>query len=215
MSLPPPRPKIYHITHVDNLPEIVRAGGLYCDATRIGEGRNNTTIGMASIKSRRLRLPVPCHPSTRVGEYVPFYFCPRSIMLYVIHQANHQELVFRGGQARIVHLEADLFEVVEWASSAGRPWAFSLSNAGSRYARILSSIDDLDKLNWEAIEATDFRDPDIKEGKQAEFLIHEWFPWELITRIGTHSERVKNITIGSLGSPAHHPKVSVEAKWYY
>jgi hypothetical protein len=40
---------------------------------------------MSSIKRRRIeQLAVSCHPGTRVGDYVPFYFCPRSIMLFVI-----------------------------------------------------------------------------------------------------------------------------------
>jgi hypothetical protein len=49
---------------------------------------------------------VKCHPGTCVGEYVPFYFCPRSVMLYVINKGNHLDLQFRDGQSGIVHLEA-------------------------------------------------------------------------------------------------------------
>jgi ssDNA thymidine ADP-ribosyltransferase, DarT len=90
-------------------------------------------IGMSGIKARRLALPVPCHAGDCVGDYVPFYFCPRSIMLYVIHCANHPELTYRGGQEPIIHLEADLHGVVGWAQQQGRRWAFSLSNAGANY----------------------------------------------------------------------------------
>jgi len=40
---------------------------------------------MSTIKARRLYdLEVDCHPGTKVGEYVPFYFCPWSIMLYLL-----------------------------------------------------------------------------------------------------------------------------------
>jgi ssDNA thymidine ADP-ribosyltransferase, DarT len=27
-----------------------------------------------------------------VGEYVPFYFCPRSITLFLLHKGNHVDL---------------------------------------------------------------------------------------------------------------------------
>jgi hypothetical protein len=79
---PPDHPKIFHITHVDNLQEIARTGVLWSDARR-GEFRLDCRIvGMATIKERRRReLQVKCHPGTMVGEYVPFYLCPRSIML--------------------------------------------------------------------------------------------------------------------------------------
>ena len=108
MPTPRDHPKIYHILHVDRLASVVAEASLLSDAEIGGEAADGTTIGMGTIKERRLRLPVDCHPGTHVGEYVPFYFCPRSIMLYVIYKANHPELAYRGGQEPIVHLEADL-----------------------------------------------------------------------------------------------------------
>ena len=92
MNIPPTDPKIYHTTHVDNLPSIVAADGIGSDAQRIRRGLVNTNIGMTEIKGRRLALEVGCHPGTKVGEYVPFYFCPRSIMLFLIYRGNHPEL---------------------------------------------------------------------------------------------------------------------------
>jgi len=77
--------KIYHITHVENLASILAAGCIDSDARRIGQDLANTTIGMDKIKERRLELGVDCHEGTKVGEYVPFYFCPRSIMLFLIY----------------------------------------------------------------------------------------------------------------------------------
>lgn len=85
MSRPPARPQIYHITHVNNLLAIIAADALYPDTTMIAKGGPAAPIGMSTIKQRRLSLPVACHPGHSVGEYVPFYFCPRSIMLYVIY----------------------------------------------------------------------------------------------------------------------------------
>lgn len=67
----PSRPKVYHITHVDNLPGILASGGLLSDARMIAIGGPSCTIGMSTIKQRRLALPVPPHPGTRVGDYVP------------------------------------------------------------------------------------------------------------------------------------------------
>jgi hypothetical protein len=117
MPAPPAQPKIYHIVHVDRLASIVADGYLWSDAVIVQRAAPGTTIGMAGIKQRRLSLPVDCHPGDRVGEYVPFYFCPRSIMLYVIYCRNHPALEYRDGQGEIIHLQADLHEAVTWATS--------------------------------------------------------------------------------------------------
>jgi len=148
---------------VDNLPSIIADSGLVSDAAMIARGGPAAAIGMSAIKRRRLQLPLDCHPGDCVGDYVPFYFCPRSIMLYLISCANHPDLSYRGGQGPIVHLEADLHEVVDWANSQQRRWAFSLSNAGAVYAQFRATLNDLGELNWPAIAATDFRTAEVKE----------------------------------------------------
>jgi len=191
VSVPPAHPRVYHITHVDNLASIVADEGLTSDAAMIARGGPATVIGMSTIKQRRLRLPVDCHPGDFVGDYVPFYFCPRSIMLFVIHRANHVELAYRGGQEPIIHLESDLHEVVEWADDNDRRWAFSLSNAGAVYAPFRRRLDELSEIDWNAVSATDFRSPAVKEGKQAEFLVHGDLPWTLVSRIGVRSSAVR------------------------
>ncbi|MCC6643084.1 MAG: DUF4433 domain-containing protein [Deltaproteobacteria bacterium] len=216
MAAAPAQPKIYHITHVDNLPSIIADAAIASDSAMIARGGPTAAIGMSSIKRRRVEeLEVDCHPGTRVGDYVPFYFCPRSIMLYVIHRANHAELAYRGGQDPIVHLEADLHSTVAWADAERRRWAFSLSNAGARYAPFRADLADLDQVDWNAVAATDFRSRQIKEGKQAEFLVYESFPWTHVTRVGVRNAAVQTRVQMTLGAASHRPTVAVLSDWYY
>jgi hypothetical protein len=217
MSPPPPTPQIFHITHVDNLAGILATGGLSSDAAMIARGGPQVTIGMSKIKQRRLTLPVHCHPGDRVGDYVPFYFCPRSIMLYLMHRGNHPELAYQGGQGPIIHLQASLQDVVQWAGAAGGHWAFSLSNAGAYYASFHSSLADLHHLDWQAIAALDFRSPTVKDGKQAEFLVRDFLPWTLVTHVGVHSSAIlKQVTACiTRARVSHVPLVSIEPRWYY
>lgn len=216
MSPVPAQPKIYHITHVDNLAAIVNDRKLVSDATILARGGPSVTIGMSAIKKRRVEeIAVSCHPNTMVGDYVPFYFCPRSVMLYLLHRANHPDLTYLGGQDLIVHLEADLHEVIGWADTQNRRWTFSLSNAGARYVETRNRLDQLDEVNWTAVAETDFRSSDIKEGKQAEFLVHESFPWKLVRRIGVYSADIKVRAEASLAHAIHRPPVEILRNWYY
>lgn len=123
----PARPKIYHIVHADRLASIVSDEFLLSDALMSAREGTGTTIGMSKIKMRRLTLPISCRPGLMVGECVPFYWCPRPVMLYLIACANHPELAYHGGQRPIVHLEADLRQTVSWAEENGKRWAFNLS----------------------------------------------------------------------------------------
>jgi len=212
----PAHPKIYHITHVNNLASIVNDRKLLPDAAMLERDSPSVTIGMSAIKRRRIQeINVLCHPGTKVGDYVPFYFCPRSVMLFLIHKANDPDLSYRGGQEPIVHLEADLHEVVEWAESKDRRWAFSLSNAGSYYFEIRDDLDQLDEINWAAVSETDFRSSDVKEGKQAEFLVHKSFPWKLVRRIGVYSAEIKARAEAALEDATHRPSVEILGNWYY
>ena len=210
----PPRPKLYHIVHADRLPSIIADGHLWSDAEVMQRSPGGTTIGMEQIKQRRLEeLRLASHPDLHVGECAPFYFCPRSVMLFVISKQNNPDLPYRDGQGPIVHLEADLHQVVRWADAHERRWAFTTSNAGSRYFADCSDLRQLDKLNWDAIAARDWRGR--QNGKQAEFLVERSLPWELIDRIGVLSARIRARALQAVQESAHRPPVEIKRDWYY
>lgn len=210
----PVQPKLYHIVHVDRLPSIVADGLLWCDAEIVRRAPAGTTIGMNGIKQRRLNeLTLNSYPDLHVGDCVPFYFCPRSIMLYLIYQANHPELVYRGGQGPIVHLECDLHATVAWAGQEGRRWAFTLSNAGARYFEDRCDLAQLNEIDWTAVQANNWQS--CKEGKQAEFLVEHCFSWHLVERIGVHSRAVYQQAVNALPARGHRPVVEIRLDWYY
>ena len=170
---------------------------------------------MNSIKQRRLGLPVKCHAGDFVGGYVPFYFCPRSIMLFLIHCANHPELKYSGGQAPILHLELDLHEVIQWADSQAHRWAFSLSNAGATYSEFRSRADQFDQIDWPAVANTDFSSASAKEGKQAEFLVADFVPWQLVRRVGAINAATQAQAMRNMGGVVHRPSTEVCRPWYF
>lgn len=210
----PAQPKLYHIAHVDRLPSIVTDGHLWCDREVLRRRMPGTTIGMNTIKQRRLsELRLSSHPELFVGDCVPFYFCPRSVMLYLMYQGNHPELTYQGGQGPIIHFEADLRATAAWANSSRRRWAFTLSNAGAYYFEDRCDLAQLGEVNWNAVHARDWKA--LKEGKQAEFLLEQAFPWHLVERIGVKSADTCRQVVNALPSSGHRPRVEVLADWYY
>ena len=60
-----------------------------------------------------------------------------------------------------------------------------------------------------------FRESTVKDGKQAEFLMHESFPWTLTERIGVSNAAMLAQVQQVLESSGHQPTLALEPTWYY
>nr|VFK66480.1 MAG: protein of unknown function (DUF4433) [Candidatus Kentron sp. UNK]VFK71682.1 MAG: protein of unknown function (DUF4433) [Candidatus Kentron sp. UNK] len=213
------QPKIYHIVHVDRLPSIIADRYLWSDAEIIRLARPGTAIGMNGIKQRRLDELLNSYPDLHVGACVPFYFCPRSVMLYLIHRANHPELSYRGGQNPIVHLGFYLHRAVAWAEANQRRWAFTLSNAGSYFFEDRCDLAQLNEIDWSAVQTNRWSGSgvpsSVKEGKQAEFLVETSFPWDLVEYIGVSTKETYRQVAHALTASVHKPQLGIRTDWYY
>lgn len=140
-------------------------------------------------------------------------------MLFLIHRDNDPDLTYHGGQQPILHLEADLLRTVEWAEQHAKRWAFTLSNAGSYYFENRCDLRQLADVNWDAVSARKWSGRSVpaavKEGKQAEFLIEDCLPWQLVERIGVYSNAVANRVDQALTAIGHRPLIEVHTDWYY
>lgn len=208
MPRSPDQTLIYHITDVTNLTGILKSGGLLSDVAMAQSGLANINIGHNHIKQRRMtQYRVPCADNRFVGEFVPFYYCPRSPMLYTVNMGNTGRP--KGCQATIVHLVS----TVAHALALNRPWAISDMNAGSALAEFSSNIATLDVLDWTAIQADYWRECAMP--KAAEFLVADHFEWSAVQSIGCYdagsSQRVSEL----LQTHHHKPAISVQRNWYY
>lgn len=199
---------LYHITDVTNLECIIARSGLLSDIAISQVGGPTLMIGHANIKLRRMtQYRVPCVANRLVGEFVPFYYCPRSPMLYTMNRGTTG--LPPGGQINVVHLVT----TVAAALKVGHPWAISDSNAGSNYAQFFDDIAKLDTLNWDAINAHTWHT--VTSAKQAEFLVADHFPWTAIVGIGCHNAVTHARVDTILASADHKPKVLTKPAWYY
>ena len=204
----PDQTLIYHITDVDNLPGILAGGGLRSDAAMAQH--NSEVIGYEHIKQRRMTaIRVDCCGGRFVGEFVPFYFCPRSPMLYTVNLGNTGRAP--GCQNSIVHLVATLAAGI----NQNRPWAISDGNAGAFHTAFSTELNALDGLDWAAIRATQWQG--LTHKKSAEFLIADLFDWSGLQSIACYNEETAQ-KVRALLTPdtlLHKPVVKIESNWYY
>lgn len=200
-------PSVSHITHLDNLASIIRQGCLWSDAKRIELGLTNHNIGYNHIKQRRLVRPVRVAAGGTIGQYVPFNFCPRSVMLYVIHRGHSD---YSNGQDQILHLVSS----VETVRLNNQHCFFTDIHADLDYAEQIDDFNRLSELDLQRIIKERYWQ-DFKEEKQAEFLAFESVSWESINQIGVKSEEIANKVQQLIASCTHKPTIIVEPSWYY
>jgi hypothetical protein len=213
---------IFHITKWQNLPSILQAGGLWCDTAVANAPNAPAGIGYADIKETRKNAPVPGCRGGVVADYVPFYFAPRSPMLYVNYRGGVASN--KDGQRPIVHLVAD----AEAVAARPLPFIFTDGHAVVRYSKWFSDLAHLDQLDWEVLRSRQWTDTetdgDRKRRRQAELLVHNFFPWDLIKGIGVIDDTVAGSVEACLeqANPTHRPPVRVVKPstdwpegWYY
>lgn len=207
MANDPSKVLIYHITNVANLTGILEEDGLHSDAA-MAKRQPSVIIGYDHIKLRRLqKIPVPCCEWRRVGEFVPFYFCPRSPMLFTVNKGNTGHA--SGCQKDIVHL----ISTVATGIATGKAWAVSSGNAGAFHTTFAAKLESLDALDWAAIRATQWQGK--QHQKMAEFLVADFFPWSAIQGIVCQNSVTAAKVNAILTGAKHQPPVEVKTSWYY
>jgi hypothetical protein len=149
-----------------------------------------------------------------VGDYAPFYYAPRSPMLYAIIKGQVPE--YPDGQDPLVYLETTVERLVD----DGLAPIFTDRNAALGIAKFSQSLDDLDGLvDWQLMEAvywynTD-AEPDRRERRMAECLVHQCVPWasfeRVVVRTDARAEEVQQL-LGEVGVTA---EVHTQGEWYF
>jgi len=210
---PDPTP-IYRLVHADNLAICLNRRALHAPNHTPADGLVYRTIHRVDVQeSRRLRA-ITKGPRGTAHDYVPFYFGPRSVMLFQLHTgwvAGYNE-----GQEPLVHLVSTCQAI----SGAELRFVFTDGHGLAKFTACFDDLADFDKVDWEAAYARWWNDTpedmDRQRRKQAEFLVHQSLPWELLTMIGVYNDAARRRVEAELA--AHHceaPPVQVRTEWYY
>jgi hypothetical protein len=149
-----------------------------------------------------------------LDDYVPFYFAPRSPMLYTIQLGNVAG--YEEGEGGILHLVSS----AQSADAAGLKFAFTDGHAEMAVSEFFDDLALLDsKIDWAVMQSKYWNDtpdvPDRKRKRQAEFLIHNFFPWTLVDCIGVKDKTMKARVEEILEKESYRPQVSVKRDWYF
>lgn len=147
-----------------------------------------TECASTEIKGARRTKPVPVHPHKCVGDYVPFYYAPRSPMMSAI---SHGRVPGYSNSRHLVYLISSIVRV----DAAGLAWVCSDGNARTGITRFFNTWEDLEaKTDWPLMKDqywTDTADDgDRRRRRMAEFLVHRFFPLSLISAVVTYNRQI-------------------------
>lgn len=212
--MPPPNPTpLYRILHINNLAGIIAQSGIWSDNQRALRNVAYQSIAHQNIQQRRHSTQVTCGLGGTIHDYVPWYFAPRSPMLY----ANHKGSVPSNpnGQSVIIYLRTTVEAVVR----ANLPYVFTDGHAIMFNSNFYANLAQLSQIDWPLMQSKYWHsidsDPDRPRRRQAEFLVHDFAPWTLVQEIAVFDQARLAAVQTCLQGVAHHPIVSRKPSWYF
>jgi hypothetical protein len=177
------------------------------------ENANFQDISYENIQDRRATTSVPCGAGGVLHDYVPFYFAPRAPMLYAIHKKFTR---YQGGQEAILHFVT----MAEAIAEVDLAFAFTDGHAVMAYAGFYEDLTELERvIDWQVMKSRYWADtdddPNRKCKRQAEFLVYDAFPWDLIQEIGVVNQSVQVQVRQILQRVNDFTPVNVYPNWYY
>lgn len=204
------RPRIFRITHRDNVPWILKHG-LHAPTGRVLDP-NFRNIGNLDLIDKRAHRVVRVGPDGTLSDYVPFYFTPFSIMMFNIHTGYNVRQV---PNEEIVILVSSLHRVAE----LGIPFVFTDQHAYPLMASYFTDVNDLDKVDWDLLNRKDFKhdpdDPGKKERYQAEALVWKHLPVEALLGICSYTSAVDEGIQAELAKCNLKMQTTVQRNWYF
>ncbi len=214
MHAPQPTP-IYRMLHLENLEVCLRRGGLHAPNYYPNDGQVYRTIHRVDVQTSRRVKTVPSLPGGTVHDYVAFYFGVLSPML--LQLKTGQVPGYTEGQEPLIYLVSTAQAVAE----AGLPFVFTDGHGLAAWTEFFNDVACLDRVDWAVVMQRYWSDtidqPDRQRRKQAEFLVHGFLPWALVSEIGVRSPPMKQKVETIL---ARHPEsvqklVVTKPEWYY
>jgi hypothetical protein len=203
---------IYHFTALANLPSIARSGGLHSLNGMARDGIRHDSIAYESVQAKRAGTRVPCGPGGCLHDYVPFFFAPRSPMLYAIHKGRVPCPNGQDGLACIV-------STAENIADEGIGFAFTDGHGIMALTNFYDDLRNLNRIDWKVMGGRYWQDtpaaPDRSRRRQAEFLVYNFVPWRCVLGIGVRRAATIDTVRASLGALGATTQVKVKSDYFF
>ena len=201
---------IFRITHIDNIPWILR-NGIHCRNSQNCDP-NFRTIGDPELIGKRATRLVPVGPLGTLSDYVPFHFTSFSPMLYKIKTGHGVPSI---PISEIVVLVSNLPRLVE----IGTPFVYTDRHAYLQAAQFFVNLADLHHIDWKLIAPRNFKrdanDPEKVERYQAETLVYRHVPVAALIGMACADPETEARLVGMQSEAGVSLKAVVKRNWFF
>ncbi|MFN0034933.1 MAG: DUF4433 domain-containing protein [Saprospiraceae bacterium] len=172
-------------------------------------------IGDGPLIEQRAEHLVPAPSGGTLGDYIPFYFGGLSPMLLNIKTG------YRGVEKRLQSEIVYLCVKFDRIKSQKLEWCFTDGHAKDKISTFFKDEKDFDKVDWGVVPLQYWKnteeDFDRMRRKQAEFLVKDHVPAELIEAIVVYDQDAQNHVQKIVSSFGLSTKVFIDQKnqFYY
>ena len=189
----------HHMTHIDNLRQILQSGELR--SYNLMRGQSYRNLANEDVQAGRASIVVP-GPQKPLHDYVPLYLGFKTPMV-AINQVHNEDLLF-------LRFPLDILTRQDSVVCDG--------NARSHTSKfyLFSDPDVFSNIDIAAVRSVKYaKDPELKRKKQAEILIPDRLPITQMRDIICFSENAKIRALSILGEFGTNKAVIVNQGWYF
>jgi hypothetical protein len=188
--------RIYHVTHIDNLPFIIDS-----DALVAGQ---SPAVDISTAENRAARRDTALGAGV-VADYVSFFLSPNATVWAALRAQQADARL----SPEVRDLPAGEFVILVSTVKVASTMEVAVANgdAANTFTRIATTADTNDRA-LRGLRADD----DAILG--AELLVKGSFPFEQVSLVGVANDRARDAVKQVLQAAAHEPKVAVYPPWF-
>jgi hypothetical protein len=195
--------RIYHLTHVRNLPSILADGAVMAGV------KAAVDISPPEARAERAVTDIPGVPDALLTEFVPFFLSPNAQLWQSIRAQEPHPRVSRdilGADAADFVL---LVSTVRELEDTGREFVVADGNSEGSLTRYGITVDAAERL-LRRLRA----DPEERALLEAELLVRDSLPLGSVSLIGVAHDKVRATVRDLLQASRFSPKVAVYPPWF-
>lgn len=195
--------RIYHLTHVSNLPGILTERAIVSGASA------RLDLSPAELRDERAELSIPGTAEAHLTDYVPFFLSPEAGLWQSLRSGReHPRLSVAARRAEPFDF-VFLVSTVRHIVSADPGFVLADGTVEGAATRFATTREDAERMLYR-LRA----EADNERLLNAELLVSGRLPLESVTLIGVANDKVRASVRGMLAGSEFTPKISVYPPWF-